>query len=65
MQQLFRSLTILFVLFSMGSQAQDMTPVESFIYHLKDDNQFVSVNNIWTADNNYDKAAMLKKVEKP
>src|SRR5579872_600982 len=44
-------------------QAQDRTPMESFISRVKETNTFVTVSDIWQADNNFDKTAMLQKVE--
>ena len=44
--------------------AQQFTPVESFIRHVGETNQFVQVNNIWQADNNFDQTLLLQNVEK-
>ncbi len=43
--------------------AKSSTPVETFIRHVKETNTFVPVSNIWQPDNNFDKTAMLQKVE--
>ncbi len=43
--------------------ARDNTPIETFINQVKQTNKFVPVNYIWQADNNFDKTALLEKVE--
>ena len=47
-----------------GKTIQQNTPVEAFIRHIKEANQFVQVSNIWQADNNFDQTELLQKVEK-
>ncbi len=48
-----------------GSQsfARQNTPVETFIQQVKETNTFVKVDYLWQTDNNFDKKALLTKVE--
>ena len=61
---LLRSLIALVCFFPFsGAFAQARrTPVETFIKQVGETNTFVPVSNIWQPDNNYDKTAMLEKV---
>ena len=47
-----------------GATAREYSEIEAFIQHVKATNSFVTVSNIWQTDNNFDKSAMMEKVEK-
>jgi hypothetical protein len=46
------------------ASAKENTEVESFIRHVQENTQFVTVNNIWQTDPNFDQTALLQKVDK-
>ena len=46
------------------ASAKQNTEIESFIRHVQENTQFVTVNNIWQTDPNFDQTALLQKVEK-
>ena len=56
-------LLLVTLLLHMVAIARTNTPVETFINSVKQTNKFVTVNTIWQADKNFDKTAMLEKVE--
>lgn len=43
--------------------SHETSPIETFIRNVKKTDQFVRVDNIWFADNNFDKTELLKNVE--
>lgn len=45
-------------------QAKETTPIETFIRQVNETNIFVNVNNIWLANENFDKTDLLKSVSK-
>ncbi len=45
-----------------GAYAKDNTAIETFINSVRRTNTFVPVTNIWQADNNFDKKALLENV---
>ncbi|MES2703501.1 MAG: M12 family metallo-peptidase [Bacteroidota bacterium] len=59
-----RSLVVLFLLPITSLFAGERTPVETFIYHVKQTNEFVPVGNIWQADKNFDQTEILESVSK-
>jgi hypothetical protein len=48
---------------TVSSFATNYTPMDAFISRMKTTNEFVTVSNIWTPDNNFDKTELLKIVE--
>jgi hypothetical protein len=48
---------------AVSSFATNYTPMDAFISRMKTTNEFVTVSNIWTPDNNFDKTELLKVVE--
>jgi len=48
----------------LQASAKENTEVESFIRHVQENTQFVTVNNIWQTDPNFDQTALLQKVDK-
>ncbi len=61
---LLKSIVALFLLQTTTINAKENTHIEGFIERVKLTNQFVTVADIWSADNNFDKTDMLKSVEK-
>lgn len=60
----FLAYCIILVLFIplSGAYARDNTAIETFINSVRRTNTFVPVTNIWQADNNFDKKALLENV---
>ncbi len=56
-------IALLLCFFAVRSFATNYTPMDAFISRMKTTNEFVTVSNIWTPDNNFDKTELLKFVE--
>ncbi len=57
-------LQLLFALFILPSTLfAEEKAMDAFIARIKETNKFVSVNDIWHSDKNFDKSALLQKVE--
>ena len=61
---ILKSIAVVLMLQAMPAMAKELTPVEAFIHRTKSTTKFASVSDIWTADNNFDKADLLKNVKK-
>jgi hypothetical protein len=59
-----KSIMAILLLHGTTAIAEEYTPIETFINNIKKNNSFVTVSNIWQADNNFDKTEMLKIVAK-
>jgi len=62
MTKIFLRMVIVMMVFSFSAFSR--TPVETFIYHVKEGHDFAPVTNLWQPDNDFDKTALLTEYSK-